>query len=112
MLSNGGAFQTEERSGCALETMSNPEVGVKMAISNQWGFPEGTAVMHLPTMQRFKRHRFYTWVEKIAWRRAWQPTLVFLPGESHGQRSLADCSPWGRERVGHNLVIKQQQQYT
>ena len=31
----------------------------------------------------------------MPWRRAWQPTLVFLPGESHGQRSLASCSPWG-----------------
>ena len=30
---------------------------------------------------------------KIPWRRAWQPTLVFLPGESHGQRSLAGYSP-------------------
>ena len=29
------------------------------------------------------------------WRRAWQPTLAFLPGESHGQRSLAGYSPWG-----------------
>ena len=31
----------------------------------------------------------------IPWRRAWQPTVVFLPRESHGQRSLADYSPWG-----------------
>ena len=31
----------------------------------------------------------------------WQPPLVFLPGESHGQRSLADYSPWGR-KVRHN----------
>ena len=30
------------------------------------------------------------------WRRKWQPTPVFLPGESHGQRSLADHDPWGR----------------
>ena len=29
------------------------------------------------------------------WRRAWQPTPVFLPGESHGQRSPAGYSPWG-----------------
>ena len=29
--------------------------------------------------------------------REWQPTPVFLPGESHGQRSLIGCSPWGRE---------------
>ena len=37
-----------------------------------------------------------TWVGRIPWRREWQPTLVFLPGESHGQRSLVGCSPWGR----------------
>ena len=32
---------------------------------------------------------------KILWRRAWQPTSVFLPGESQGQRILAGSSPWG-----------------
>ena len=42
---------------------------------------------------------FDPWVGKIPWRRAWQPTAVFLPEESHGQRSLAGYSPWGR-RVG------------
>ena len=36
-----------------------------------------------------KRCRFKPWVGKIPGRRAWQPTPVFLPGESHGQRSLA-----------------------
>ena len=34
-------------------------------------------------------------VEKIPWRRKWQPISVFLPAESHGQRSLAGYSPWG-----------------
>ena len=38
--------------------------------------------------RRYKRCRFDPWVGKIPWRRAWQPTPVFLPGESHGQRSL------------------------
>ena len=33
----------------------------------------------------------------ISWRRQWHPTPVLLPGESHGQRSLVSCSPWGRE---------------
>ena len=42
-----------------------------------------------------KRCRFDPWVGKILWRRAWQSTPVFLPGESHGQRSLAGYSPWG-----------------
>ena len=39
-----------------------------------------------------KRHKFDPWVGKIPWRRKWQPTPVFLPGESHGQRSLEGCS--------------------
>ena len=34
------------------------------------------------------------------WRRAWQPSPVFLSGESHGQRSLAGYSPWGRKQSG------------
>ena len=44
-------------------------------------------IKNLPAMQE-------TWVGKIPWRREWQPTLVFLPGEFHGQRSLAACSTW------------------
>ena len=43
---------------------------------------------------RCEKLRFDPWVKKIPWRRAWQPTSVFLPGESHGQRSLAGHSPW------------------
>jgi len=41
--------------------------------------------------------RFNPWVRKIPWREKWQPTPVFLPGESHGQRSLVGYSPWGRK---------------
>ena len=37
------------------------------------------------------------WVRKIPWRREWLPSPVSLPGESHGQRSLVGCSPWGRK---------------
>ena len=44
------------------------------------------------------------WVKKIPGRRKWQPTPVFLPGESHGQRSLVVYSPWGSQRVGHDWV--------
>ena len=54
-------------------------------------------VIKEPTCQcrRRKRRRFGPWVRKIPWRRARQPTPVFLPGESHGQRSLAGHSRWG-----------------
>ena len=41
-----------------------------------------------------RRPRFVPWVRKTPWRRAWQPTPVFLPGESHGQRSLVGYRPW------------------
>ena len=44
-----------------------------------------------------RRHGFYPWVGKIPWRRRWQPTSVFLPGESHGQRSLVGYSLWGHK---------------
>ena len=43
----------------------------------------------------WKKRGFDPWVRKIPWRRKWQPVLVFLPGESHGQRNLVDYSPWG-----------------
>ena len=42
------------------------------------------------------RGGFDFWVGKVPWRRAWQPTPVFLPGEPHGQKSLAGYGPWGR----------------
>ena len=61
------------------------------------GFPGGASgkepAFHC---RRQKRWGFGPWVKKIPWRRAWHPTPVFLPGESHGQRSLAGYSPWGR----------------
>ena len=45
--------------------------------------------------RRCRRHGFHPWVGKVLWRKAWQPTPVFLLGKSHGQRSLAGYSPWG-----------------
>ena len=56
-----------------------------------------------------RRPEFDTWVRKIHWRRAWQPTPVFLPGESHGQRSLAGYSPRGHTESDMTEVTKQQQ---
>ena len=52
--------------------------------------------------RRHKRLGFDLWARKILWRRQHQSTLVFLPGKSHGQRSLASYSPWGCKRVGHD----------
>ena len=44
------------------------------------------------------RPRFDSWVRRIPRRRKWQPTPVFLPGKSHGQRSLAGYGPWGHKK--------------
>ena len=43
--------------------------------------------------------KFNPWVKKIPWRRKWQPTPIFLPGISHGQRSLAGYSPQGCKKL-------------
>ena len=51
------------------------------------------------------------WVEKIPWRREWLPTPVFLPGESHGQRSLVATFHWltkSRTRLSNSLTIQVQ----
>jgi len=49
-------------------------------------------VKKLPANAGDMRCRFDPWVRKIPWRRAWQPTPVFLPGKSHEQRSLVGYS--------------------
>ena len=59
-----------------------------------------------PTCQ-CRRHGFNSWV-KIPWRRKCQPTPVFLPGKSHGWKSLAGYNPPGHKRARCNLVTKQQ----
>ena len=68
------------------------------------GFPGGANGKELACQcRRHKRCRLDPWVGKIPWRRAWQPTPVFLPGESHGQRSLEGYHPLGLQRVRYYL---------
>ena len=67
----------------------------QLSLSGDWlGFPGGASGRESACQcRRCKRLRFDPWVGKIPWRRPWQPTPVFLSGESHGQRSLAGYSP-------------------
>ena len=69
-----------------------------------WGRPSfnqgllGGAVVKNPSARQCGRHKrqgFNPWVGTIPWRRKWQFTPVFLPGESHGRRSLAGSGLWG-----------------
>ena len=75
-------------------------------VKKELGF-QGGACGKEPACQcrRHKRCGFHPWVGKISWRRAWQPTSVFLPRKSHGQRSLESWSV-GSQWVRHNLATE------
>ena len=81
-----------------LQSMASQRVGhdwpQKQQHTYMWGFLAAQMVKSLPAMQE-------TWVWSLGWenpwRRAWQPTLVFLLGEFHGQRSLEGYNPWGHK---------------
>ena len=49
--------------------------------------------------RRCRKRGFDPWVRKISWRKKWQPTPVFLPRKSHGQRSLEGYSPCGHKEL-------------
>ena len=64
--------------------------------------PGGSAVKNSACeCRRHRRHELNLWAGKIPWRRKWQPAPVFLPGKSHGQRSLVGNS-MGLQTVGHH----------
>ena len=67
------------------------------------GFP-GSASGKEPASQcrRRKRHRFNPWVGKIPWGRAWQPTPVFLPGESPWTEEPGGLESMRSHRVGYD----------
>ena len=56
---------------------------------------EGTDSLRKISTTDCNKPEFDPWVGKIPWRKKCQHTPVFLPGESHGQRSLTGYSPWG-----------------
>ena len=79
-------MQTESKTDSLLITHSKQKVGLpRWLIGKESACYAGNAGLIHP------------WVGNIPWRRKWQHTPVFLPGKSHGQRSLVDYSPWGRK---------------
>ena len=68
--------------------------GLLALVCGSWASVVAQTVKNLPAMQE-------TGVQSLGledpWRREWQPTLVFLPGELHGWRSLEGYSPWGHK---------------
>ena len=92
-----------------LNNSNKALVGVMWAFRALWWFYTNTDHKGLPRWcsgkefacqcRRHKRHEFDPLVGKILWKRKWQPAPLFLPGKSHGQRSLEGYSSWGC-RVG------------
>ena len=74
--------------------MTTNKLRVKSQLIN--GFLGCAVVKNLPANdEELKKCGFDPWVRNIPWRRKWQPTPVFLPGNFHGQRSLVGYSQWG-----------------
>ena len=70
--------------------------------ARQSGIPISWKIFHnllWSTQSQCGRPGFNPWVGKISWRRKWQPTPVFLPGKSHGWRSLLGYSSWGWQEL-------------
>ena len=69
--------------------------------------PDGSVGKSPPAIQE-------TQVQSLGWEdpleRGMATHSIFLPGKSHGQRSLVGYSPWGHKRARHNLATQQQQQ--
>ena len=93
----GGFFTTST----TWETQESKQSLILFLSFSHWG----VVALGLPWRCRGKepscqcrRHQFNLWVRNIPWRRKWQPTPVFLPGKSHGQRCLVGYSPRSHEK--------------
>ena len=85
-----------------MEKCSTLEVIREMQIIPAYCSQVALVVKNPPANAGDLRDSFSPWVRRIPWRGAWQPTAGFLPGGSHGQRSLAEYKSRGSQRVGHN----------
>ena len=92
------SFMTLSASCLLPRYLPTCKMWIRLAYENK-GFPGGASGKESACQgRRHKRCGFSPWVGKIPWRRKWQPTPVFLPGESHGQRRLVGY----RQSVGYN----------
>ena len=83
---------------CYGPGMAEPPRSSLMLTVDNSASPGGTSGKELTSQcRRHKRRRFDLCVGNIPWKRAWQPTPVFLPGKSHEERSLAGYSPWSHK---------------
>ena len=77
----------------------SPGEGICYPLQDSWASLLAQSVKNLPTMQD-------PWVGKIPWKRAWQPTPVFLPEESPWTEEPGWLQSMGSQRAGHNRATK------
>ena len=82
----------------------SPEEGISYPLQYSWASPVAQMVKNQPAIQ--ERPGFDPWVGKLPWRKARQPTLVFLPGESPRTEEPGRLQSMGSQRVGHDWVTK------
>ena len=104
MLSEGS--QTQEHIRHDSVHMKSPDKAKFIGTESKLVVPVDSVVIICLHCRRQGRHGFDPWGGKISWRRKWQPTPVFLPGKSHGQRSLVRYRPGSCKRVGQNWATE------
>ena len=80
-----------------------PGEGIGYSLQYSWASLVAQTVKNVPAMWE---SGFSPWIGKIPWRRAWQPTPVFLPGESLRIEELGGLQSIGSRRIGHDSVTK------
>ena len=107
-----GSFSTSSTNPHSICFLATAELSLLVCPSALWssytallkGFLIGDSGKQ-SAFQWCRRHRFSLWIGELSWWRKWKPSPVFLPGESHGQRSLVGCSPWGRKELDKWLSV-------
>ena len=106
-------FTTKDFLGSSAGLESSCNAGEPSSNPGKWRSPKGHATHSgflglLGWLRRYKNlpAMWETWVGKIPWRRAWQPTPVFLPGESPRTEKPGGLQSVGLQRVGHDWVTK------
>ena len=99
-----GNLKSEPQTQALINLRQSREIFLSIRPSSTLSGASQVALV-IKTPQETQETRIRSLVRKIPWRRAWQPTPVFLPGESHGQRSLVGCSLWGHKESGTTKCI-------
>ena len=101
-LETGVASSHEAFSSYDGDSTKSVTISFMLHIEPMLGFPGGSAVKTRLQYRNHRRRRVDPWVGKIPWRRAWQPTPVFLPRKSHRQEELGRLQSIWSQRVRHD----------